>query len=262
MPRVTPKIKLQTKQYSEQNVRAYETVFGEDFLSPGGREIALGLFEQAALAKGLRILDVGSGVGGCAFLLAQEFEAQVVGIDLCLGLVNEANRRCRERGFEERVTFLDLDSLEIDFRGEFDAVVSRDVFLHIDDKPELFARLFRALKPGGRLLFTDYCCGPRPWPLTFRVYMETRHYTLHSLDEYSKFLTEAGFEEVRSENITALLLETLKMELSRMDAIDGLHWTSRLALPLAWKAKLRHCRLGAHQWGLFQAQKPGPRAGE
>ena len=93
--------KIQEKQYSASNVRAYEAVFGEDFLSPGGRELALRLFEEGGLQKGGRILDVGSGVGGCAFLLAEEFEAEVVGIDLCLGLVNEANRRCSERGLTD-----------------------------------------------------------------------------------------------------------------------------------------------------------------
>jgi len=247
--------KIQEKQYSASNVRAYEAVFGEDFLSPGGRELALRLFEEGGLQKGGRILDVGSGVGGCAFLLAEEFEAEVVGIDLCLGLVNEANRRCSERGLTDKVRFLDMDSLDIDFNGEFDAIVSRDVFLHIDDKPQLFNLLFQALKPGGRLMFTDYCCGSRPWPLTFRVYMETRRYTLHTISEYRQFLEEANFQSISAQDLTPLFSDTLRRELASMDSAEGLSWTSKLAMPLAWKAKLRHCRLGAHKWGLFQAVK-------
>lgn len=248
--------KIQEKQYSASNVRAYEAVFGEDFLSPGGRELAFNLFKEGGLTEGLRVLDVGSGVGGCAFLLAEEFGAEVVGIDLCLGLVKEANRRCQERGLSERVKFLDMDSLDIDFKEEFDVVVSRDVFLHIDDKPQLFGLLQQALRPGGRLLFTDYCCGPRPWPLTFRVYLETRHYTLHTIPEYGRFLESAGFESVSARDLTRLFSDTLRQELAAMDSAVGLSWASKLAMPLAWKAKLRHCRLGAHRWGLFQAVKP------
>ena len=44
----------------------------------------------------------------------------------------------------------------------FDAVYSRDALLHVNDKAALFARAFAWLKPGGRLLVTDYarwaCC--------------------------------------------------------------------------------------------------------
>ena len=52
------------------------------------------------------------------------------------------------------------DVMEREFEADsFDVIYSRDAILHVEDKPALFARLLRWLKPGGRLLLTDYCCG-------------------------------------------------------------------------------------------------------
>jgi hypothetical protein len=85
--------------------------------------------------------------------------------------------------------------------------------------------------------------------------METRRYTLHTISEYRQFLEEAHFQNISAQDLTPIFCETLRRELASMDSAEGLSWTSRLAMPLAWKAKLRHCRLGAHKWGLFQATK-------
>ena len=36
---------------------------------------------------------------------------------------------------------------------------SRDTILHIDDKEELFKKFLYTLKPGGKLMISDYCHG-------------------------------------------------------------------------------------------------------
>ncbi len=43
----------------------------------------------------------------------------------------------------------------------FDVIYSRDCLLHIADKPALFKQFFKWLKPGGRVLISDYCRGER-----------------------------------------------------------------------------------------------------
>ena len=37
-------------------------------------------------------------------------------------------------------------------------IYSRDSLLHVEDKPVLLRRMLKWLRPGGRLLVTDYCC--------------------------------------------------------------------------------------------------------
>lgn len=247
---------LQEEQYSPKNVRAYEAIYGTDFVSPGGKAMARRLLSELDLQPNRRVLDVGSGLGGSVFLLAEEFDALPTGIDLSPNMVAEATRRSRLRGLGESVNFRNLDCLELDESEAFDLVVSRDVFLHIHDKERLMSVLFRALKPGGQIYFTDYCCKPKPWPWSFSAYVDARKYALHTLEEYQAYIRGAGFDIIEARDITDLFAHTLSEELSRLKGVRGVGWATRTGLRMAWKMKLNRARSGVHRWGLFRARKP------
>lgn len=248
------KADAESEQYTAANVAAYETIYGRDFISPGGREMARHFAEKLNLSPAERVLDVGSGLGGCACMIAQEFQARVEGIDFSSGMVHEATVRCREKGLSDQVRFLQKDCLTMDETERYDAVISRDVFLHIADKTLLFKNLYRAMKPGGRLVFTDYCCREEPWPWSFKRYVKTRRYTLHTPEQYAELIRGAGFENVICEDITPLFIDTLRQE---MDRLKQLPWPKRAAFKLAWKSKLKAAQKGVHRWGQFTAAKPG-----
>ena len=65
---------LDSSQYLEASILQYESVYGEDFVSPGGREMAVELISRMALTPGARVLDVGCGLGGSAFVMARDFD--------------------------------------------------------------------------------------------------------------------------------------------------------------------------------------------
>ena len=71
-PRVTQEF-LDSSQYLESSILQYESIYGEDFVSPGGREVASELIASMGLEPGSRVLDVGCGLGGSAFLMARDF---------------------------------------------------------------------------------------------------------------------------------------------------------------------------------------------
>ena len=48
---------LDSTQYAIESIRQYEAIFGEDFVSPGGYEMALDLIGQLGLKPGSRVLD-------------------------------------------------------------------------------------------------------------------------------------------------------------------------------------------------------------
>ena len=48
----------------------------------GGREATLAFFDQLPLSQGLRVLDVGCGIGGPARFVATTYDSEVSGIDL------------------------------------------------------------------------------------------------------------------------------------------------------------------------------------
>ena len=141
---------LDTSQYLEQSILQYEQVYGTDFVSPGGAETARRLIGRLGLKPGARVLDVGCGLGGSAFLMAREFDFRVDGIDLSKNMLAIARRKLDAYGLSARVSLQWGDCLELEPGADYDAVYSRDVFLHIHDKTRLFAVLYDSLRPGGK----------------------------------------------------------------------------------------------------------------
>jgi len=120
-----------THQYAPREIRKYEAIYGRHFVSPGGEACARECVARLALTRGDRVLDVGSGLGGSAFLMAREYGAQVHGIDLSADMVALACAKCGEEKLDASVRFTHGDCLELTASREYQAIYSRDVFLHI-----------------------------------------------------------------------------------------------------------------------------------
>jgi hypothetical protein len=63
-------------------------------------------------------------------------------------------------------------------------------------------RFLKVLKPGGRLLISDYCKAPGAPPPAFAKYIDQRGYDLHSVEDYGAMLAAAGFQDVKAEDRT------------------------------------------------------------
>ncbi len=247
--------KLDSAQYRLDSILRYERVYGRDFVSPGGAEVARELIASLALEPGARVLDVGCGLGGSAFVMAREFGFAVDGIDLSRNMLDLAGQKLADYGLGDRVRLRWGDCLALDAEGVYDAAYSRDVFLHIADKPRLFRALARALRPGGRLLFTDYCCGPEPWRDDFAAYVESRDYHLHTLDAYAALLADAGFARVEADDWTPRFIGILGREAERIEGLE-IDAGERDSLLASWRQKIDRARGGDHRWGRFRAVKP------
>lgn len=245
---------LDSSQYAVESIRLYEAVFGEDFVSPGGRDMARELITQMELKPGSRVLDVGCGLGGNAFTMAREFDLLVDGIDLSKNMLAMAAQKLSIYGLADRISLQQGDCLELDRAEHYDAIYSRDVFLHIGDKTRLFSVLNNSLKPGGKLLFSDYCCGEKPWADEFTEYVADRGYSLQTLPEYAQLIAEAGFQQVESVDITNRFVDILLADLTKIDALE-LPEPVRDKLNQSWLGKLERAKSGDHRWGLFSAIK-------
>ncbi len=243
---------LDASQYATASILSYESVYGEDFVSPGGRDMARELIAQLALPPGSRVLDAGCGLGGSAFLMAREFGFLVEGIDLSRNMLSLANAKLAAHALRERVNLKYGDCLELDRVEHYDAIYSRDVFLHIADKRRLFAVLHAALRRAGKLLFTDYCCGEPPWTEDFAEYVRRRGYDLRTLPAYAQLISAGGFEAVVYRDLTDRFIEILNADLERIASL-GLDEAEREKLAHSWRGKLERARSGDHRWGLFTA---------
>ena len=245
---------LDSTQYAVESIRHYEAIFGEDFVSPGGQDMALELIGQMELKPRSRVLDVGCGLGGNAFTMAREFDLLVDGIDLSKNMLALAAQKLRAYGLADRVSLKQGDCLQLDQPEYYEAIYSRDVFLHIPDKARLFSVFHALLKPGGKLFFTDYCCGEKPWAEAFSDYVDDRGYSLHHLSEYAELIIDAGFTRVESRDITGRFIEILRADLTKIDSLK-LSESVRDKLKHSWLGKLERAASGDHRWGLFSGLK-------
>ena len=245
---------LDSEQYRTESILQYERVYGEDFVSPGGIDMARELISRLALAPSSRVLDVGCGLGGSAFVMAREFGLEVDGIDLSKNMLEIAKQKLAAHGLEGQVRLEWGDCLELDRENVYHAVYSRDVFLHIHDKTRLFGVLHAALRPGGRLLFSDYCCGPQPWGYEFADYVDGRGYDLHTPEAYAELIAAAGFRQAAGEDATARFVDLLRAELAQIEKLD-IDPGARVKLAASWRQKLGRALGGDQRWGLFTAIK-------
>jgi SAM-dependent methyltransferase len=130
-----------------------------------------GLVAPAAL-RGRRILDLGSGSGRDAFMLAQLVgpAGEIVGIDMTDEQLAVANSHIdwhmQRFGYERpNVRFLkgyieQLDQLGLEPQS-FDIVISNCVINLSVDKPAVLRGAFDLLKPGGEMYFADVYCDRR-----------------------------------------------------------------------------------------------------
>lgn len=250
-------------QYSRTGILRYEKIFGAHYVSTGGPETTAHLCAKLgdALRPGVRVLDVGSGIGGAAFHLAREYGAVVTGIDLSPEMVNIALERARESDVAGSVRFLLGDILEEPFDGRFDVIWSRDALMHLPDKTRLFARLFDLTEPGGRLVITDYARGPGRVSPEFLAYAEKTGYHLTDPAGYGALLERAGYVDVEVEDATDRFVEILERESARLaanreDFLASFSEQDLNYLTDRWAMKVRFCKAGDMKWGIYKADRP------
>lgn len=259
MEKFTPEY-FDSKQYTKTQIAKYESIYGRNFISPGGERTSTAFLKRLGLKRGMRVLDIGCGIGGSAFQMARKYGVGVDAIDISRNMIEIGHARCKEEGLEDQVRLFHGDCLEMDYDRTYDAVHSRDVFLHIHDKNRLFSLVQKLLLPKGILAFTDYCCGKEPASREFNEYVEERGYCLHTVDEYRRLLEQAGFVQIQVEDRTDQFIEIHQRELANLSkdtpgAEDADDLTS------GWTAKIQRAQEGEQRWGWFMARKPVARDG-
>lgn len=154
----------------------------------------------------IQILDVaaGSAVWSLPFAL-QCPRARVTAVDSA-PVLEIAGRRARELGVLDRYTFAAGDIRKIEWpAGAYDLALLGHI-CHSEGAGgtrRLVEKCFRALKPGGRLLITDYFpdeerkSARMPLLLALNALLGTEEGDTFTVAEYRRWLSAAGFAEIR-----------------------------------------------------------------
>ncbi|CAN6336914.1 unnamed protein product [Urochloa humidicola] len=250
---------LDNVQYKTNGILRYERIFGEGYVSTGGVETTKEFVGMLDLKPGQKVLDVGCGIGGGDFYMAENYDVHVLGIDLSVNMVSFAIERAIGRNCS--VEFEVADCTTKDYpENSFDVIYSRDTILHIQDKPALFRSFFKWLKPGGKVLISDYCKNPGKPSEEFAAYIKQRGYDLHDVRTYGKMLEDAGFHDVIAEDRTEQFLSVLRRELAEVEKnkeafLADFSQEDYDDIVNGWNAKLKRSSAGEQRWGLFIATK-------
>jgi ubiquinone/menaquinone biosynthesis C-methylase UbiE len=142
---------------------------------------------------GERVLDVGCGTGVLLERIVDRYpDVRVTGVDLSPAMLAQARHR-----LPPRVTLEVADAEALPFPGNsFDLVLSLSSF-HFWPAPGLsLAELRRVLRPGGRLVITDWCDEYLACRLRDRILrlVDRAHQRIYGRSECAALLTGAGFQ--------------------------------------------------------------------
>ena len=225
-----------------------------------GREATAELVRWAGLARDMRVLDVGCGLGGPSRYLAAVVGCEVVGIDLTPEYVAAATLFAARLGLSGRVSYREADALALPFgRETFDIAWSQHAAMNIADKPALYGEMFRVLRPGGKVALYDVCRGPGEEPAYPVPWAAERAISfLISPLELRDALEAAGFRIGYFHDATG---EVLRSRAGASGKAEPRPPGVRLAMGEDWQTKIANLRLNLEQRRAAVVQVVAQRAG-
>lgn len=168
---------------------------GVDEFHLGWLAATIDLANDLALSPGMRVLDVGCGIGGPARYFAEHHGCTVTGIDLTAEFVSVATSLTGRCGLADLVSFRQASALSLPFEDDsFDRATLIHVGMNIADKATTFREIYRVLKKKGVFAVYDIMNvsgDPLPFPMPWADTPATSF--VEAPQTYRDLLQDAGF---------------------------------------------------------------------
>ena len=174
--------------------------------------------------EGKKVLELGTGTGGTATLLARQ-GAAVVGIDLLPFRLTEANARATEYNVAESVNFALMDAMHLAFPDNtFDFIISKSVLV-FTAHTQTAKECYRVLKPGGRAIFIE----------NMRYHPAVWFYR----KAFLKYSGKLHYFSLRDVETVGAEFEGLEHREFHLSAVSALFWQKCISIPLFYRCTFR-----------------------
>ncbi|KAJ6473254.1 delta-sterol C-methyltransferase [Mycena sanguinolenta] len=110
------------------------------------------LAHRMRLSPGMRVLDVGCGVGGPARQIGRFAGVNIVGVNNNDFQIGKARKYAQEAGMQDQLTFVKADFMNLSKQfpeNSFDAVYAIEATCHAPSFEGIYGEIFKVLKPNG-----------------------------------------------------------------------------------------------------------------
>lgn len=202
-------VSFHSDPYCPENIPFFEAIYGKNLISLGGFSAIDNMFSDLNI-KELKALDIGFGLGGVAFYLAEQYQMAISGVEIYPWMVEYAQSHApKTTAHLLNFNVYNINN-ELPYEAEsFDLVYSKGVLNHVRDKETLFRQVNTVLKSNGLFVIAD-------WIFPHNTKSNSGPLVNETKKSYEKALNNAGFHAIQFRDDSKIFLDYAKTLLENL----------------------------------------------